>query len=134
MPLFGGRRDGDADDDRPRHYVLTGEPIVTADSYVVLVDLEVRYDQVAQPDGPGLGWKPEDEVAVHAVAVATLRVEGEGATREELVAERARLAEPASRALAFAPVAAGFRPTLVSLEVRAHEEGSRGRHEFRVAG
>ena len=130
MPLFGGRRD--ADDTRSRDFVVTAEPIVTADSFVVLVDLVVRWDHVPAEDGPGLDWKPTDEVAIAAVAVTTLRVEGEQATRDELVGERARLADPVARALSFAPVAAGFRSTLVSLEVRPHEDGARRTSEFRV--
>ena len=132
-PLFGARRDH-GEDGRSRHYVLTGEPIVTADSYVVLVDLQVRYDQRPQPDGPGLGWDPSNEAAISAVAVTVLRVEGEKARRDEVMGERERLAEPVARALTFAPVPAGFSPTLVSLEVRAHDPDARGRHEFRVAG
>lgn len=131
MPLFGGRRD-DAYDTRSRDYVLTGEPVITADSFVVLVDLVVRFDHVPQPDGPGLDWNPSDEVAINAVAVAALRVEGEKARRDEVTAERARLVEPVGRALSFAPVAAGFRPTPVSLEVRAHEDGAPRSSQFRV--
>lgn len=130
MPLFGGRRD--AGDTRSRDFVVTAEPIVTADSFVVLVDLVVRWDHVPVDDGPGLDWKPTDEVAIGAVAVATLRVEGEQATRDELVGERARLADPVTRALSFAPVAAGFRSTLVSLEVRPHGDGARRASEFRI--
>jgi hypothetical protein len=134
MPLFGGRREAGGYDTRTREYVLTGAPIITADSFVVLVDLVVRWEHVPVEDGPGLDWKATDEVAIDAVAVATLRVEGERATRDELVAERARLADPVGRALSFAPVVAGFRSAVVSLEVHAHEDGARGTSEFRVVG
>ena len=131
MPLFGGRRDV-AEDGRSRDLVLTGQPVVLGDDHVVLVDLVVRYDQVIQPDGPGLGWDPSNEVAISAVAVTTLRVEGEKARRDEVM-ERRRLAEPVTRALTFAPVPAGFRPTLVSLEVQPHDPDARAGSEFRLS-
>ena len=133
MPLLGRRRDAD-DDARSRELVVSSEPIITADSYVVLVDLTVRYDQVPQEDGPGLGWNPASEAAISAVAVTTLRVEGEKATRDEVMAERARLADPFGKALGFAPVPAGFRPTVVSLEVWAHDPEARSASGFRVVG
>ncbi len=132
VPLFGGRRDPESDGARSRELVLAGEPVVLGDDYVVLVDLVVRYDQVAQPDGPGLAWDPTSEVAIHAVAVTTLRVEGEKARRDEVMGERARLADPLARALSFAPVASGFRATLVSLEVRAHDPDAPRTSEFRL--
>ncbi|MDR7251464.1 hypothetical protein J2X46_000436 [Nocardioides sp. BE266] len=132
MPLFGRRDDGY--DTRSRDLVVSAEPVVTADSFIVLVDLVVRWDHVPEEEGPGLDWTPTDEVAIEAVAIATLRVEGEKATRDELVAERTRLADPVTKALSFAPVAAGFRSTLVSLEVRPHEDGARRTSEFRVVG
>lgn len=134
MPLLGRRRDADEDRARSRELVVSNEPIVTADSYVVLVDLTVRYDQVRHEDGPDLAWDPASEAAISAVAVTTLRVEGEKATRDEVMAERARLADPMGKALGFAPVPAGFRPTVVSLEVRAHDPGVRRAGEFRVVG
>ena len=134
VPLFGARRGSGTRDARSREYVLTGAPVITADSYVVLVDLVVRYDEVARPDGHGLDWDPTDEVAVDAVAVATLRVAGESEYRDEVVAERARLGDPVAKALAFAPVTAGFRCTLVSLEVRAHEPDAPSASEFRIVG
>lgn len=134
MPLLGRRRDADEDRARSRELVLRDEPIVTADSYVVLVDLTVCYDQVPQEDGPALTWDPAHEAAISAVAVTSLRVEGEKATRDEVIAERARLADPIGKALGFAPVPAGFRPTVVSLEVRAHDPGARRTGEFRVVG
>lgn len=132
MPLLGRRRDADGYDTRSRDFVVTAEPIVTADSFVVLVDLVVRWDHVPADDGPGLDWTPADEVAIGAVAVTTLRVEGEKVSRDEALTERARLAEPVARALSFAPVAAGFTSTLVSLEVRSHEDSARRTSEFRV--
>ena len=134
MRLFGGRREVGAHDTRARTYVLTGEPVVTADSFVVLVDLVVRYDQVIEPDGPGLEWEPGDEVAIDAVAVTTLRVEGEKLDRAEVLGERARLADPVGRALSYAPVGAGFRSSVVSLQVRAHEPDASRSREFRVVG
>ena len=132
MPLFG-RRD-DTYDTRSRDYVLTGEPVVTGDSFVVLVDLVVRFDHVPQDDGPGLGWDPSGEAAIHAVAVTVLRVEAEKSGRDELTAERTRLLDPVARALSFAPVAAGFRSTPVSLEVRAHEDDHPASSGFHVGG
>ena len=131
MPLFGGRR-GPEDDARSREYVLTGESVVLADNHLVLVDAVVRYDQVQQSDGPGLGWDPSEEVAIDAVAVSSLRVEGGKLQRDEPTGVRPRLAEALERALAYAPVVAGFRSTLVSLEVRAHDPSARRSSEFRV--
>ncbi len=134
MPLLGRRSGGGRYDTRSRDFVVSAEPIVTADSFIVLVDLVVRWDHEPADDGPGLDWEEADEVAIGAVAVTTLRVEGEKATRDEVVGERTRLADPVARALSFAPVAAGFRSTLVSLEVRPHEDGARRTSEFRVVG
>lgn len=134
MPLLGRRRDAGEDRARSRELVVSGEPIVTADSHVVLVDLTVRYDQVRHEDGPDHAWDRGSEAAISAVAVTILRVEGEKATRDEVMAERARLVDPVGKALEFAPVAAGWRPTVVSLEVRAHDPGSHRTGAFRVVG
>ena len=134
MPPLGRRRDADEDRARSRELVVSNEPIVTADSYVVLVDLAVRYDQVLREDRPALAWDPANEAAISAVAVTTLRVEGEKSTRDEVMAARALLADPIGKALGFAPVPAGFRPTVVSLEVRAHDPEARRTGEFRVVG
>ncbi|GAB3029089.1 hypothetical protein GCM10011376_14980 [Nocardioides flavus (ex Wang et al. 2016)] len=132
MPFLGGRRG--ADHAAPRDYVLTGEPVVTADSFVVLVDLVVRYEQSHRPDGAAFGWDPAAETAINAVAVTALRVEAGRAGRDEAVAERTRLADPVLHALSLAPVPAGFTPTLVSFEVRPHEPIAPSRSEFRVVG
>ena len=131
MPIFGARASA-RDDGRSRELVVRGEPVVLADRHVVLVDLVVRYDQVVRPDGPGLAWDPADEAAIRAVAVTTLRVEGEKVGRDAAMVERSRLADPVAHALSFAPVAAGFRASVVSLEVRAHDPGVRSSSEFRL--
>lgn len=134
MPLLGRRRDADGDGHRPRELVIADEPVVTADSSVVLVDLTVRWDQVPREDGPVLPWAAADESAIRAVAVTSLRVEGAAVDRDDVLAERTRLADPLGRALELAPVVPGFRATVVSLEVRAHDPAMTPTWSFRVAG
>jgi hypothetical protein len=131
VPLLGRGRAGE--DLRPREYVVHGEHVITADSMVVLVDLAIRFDHEPDRDGLTRSWDPADEAALHAVAIATLRVSAEAHDRDAVVAERTVLAGPVERAVRFAPVATHWTPRVTSLEVRPHEQVLPSPHEFRIA-
>jgi hypothetical protein len=139
MALFsrgdrGDRGDRTAADTRPREYVLSGEPLVTGDSRVVLVDAVVRFDPVPpRDDRMTLGWDAGGETAIHAVVVTTLRLAAESVDRDVAVAERARLADPLNHALELAPVATGFASRVATLEVGDREPTGRGGYDVRVA-
>jgi hypothetical protein len=137
MALFSrdraDRGDRTTADTRPREFVLSGEPVVTGDSRVVLVHAKVRFDPVSpRDDRTTLGWYAEGERAIHAVVVTTLRLAAESVDRDVAVAERARFADPLSHALELAPVAAGFSAQVVSLEVSDREPTGRGGYDVRV--
>ncbi|HET7350130.1 MAG TPA: hypothetical protein VFJ28_04280 [Marmoricola sp.] len=128
-----GRGDRTTADTRPREYRLSGEPVVTGDSRVVLVDAVVRFDPVPpRDDRLTLGWDADGERVIHAVVVTTLRVAAESVDRDVVVEERARLADPLSRALELAPVATGFTARVATLEVSDRAPAGRGEYEVRV--
>ncbi|WP_210504048.1 SPFH domain-containing protein [Nocardioides xinjiangensis] len=135
MGLFA-RRSSEPEDLRDRDYVLTGCPLVTQDSRVVLVDATVRLSvrRPAEDRDLVLGYDSAEEAAIHAVCVVVLRLMAAGVPSDELLVGRSRVAEALEQGLALAPVAVGLEARVLSVEVRSREPGLVGfRHEFRIA-
>ncbi|KRF06679.1 hypothetical protein ASG88_19410 [Nocardioides sp. Soil777] len=136
MGLFSRHSSGPVDL-RDRDYVLSGSPLVAQDDRVVLVDATVRLAvrQPADDKDPVLGYDPAEEIGVHAVCVAVLRLMAADVPSDELLVGRARVTEVLEQALAFAPVGAGVDARVLSVEVRPHDPDRVSvRHEFRVVG
>jgi hypothetical protein len=85
---------------------------------LVLVDLVIRSDPEPDRGGATHGWEPAQEATLHAVTIATLRLTAEAHDRDAVLAERALLAAPVERAVAFAPVATHWAVRVTSLDVR----------------
>ena len=134
MGLFS-RHSSEPDRLRDRDYVLSGCPLVAQDDQVALVDATVRLAvrRATSDNDLVLGYDPGEEVAVHAVCVAVLRLMAEGVPHAELLVGRARVTEAIEHGLAFAPVGAGVDVRVMNAEVRPYApELATFRHEFRV--
>ena len=122
-------------DERSRDYVLNGGHVITGDSFVFLVDLVVRFaPRPADPTWPTLGWTRDDEPAIHAVVLTTIRVTAETLAAEEAPSSRDVLVKAVDLALSYAPVGVGFTASTRSVELRRAGDGDAGRgdHEFRI--
>jgi regulator of protease activity HflC (stomatin/prohibitin superfamily) len=138
MGLLSARRSDP--DSRAREYVVTGLPLVAADDLVVNVDLVVRFaPSPPRPEEAGLpatvrtpDWVPDDERAIRAVVITTLRLLAETLRSEELLTGRAAVSAAVDRALAFAPVAPRFDAATTLVEAALRPDDRRWDDEFRV--
>lgn len=136
MGLFSGR--GDAPDARPRELVLAGEPLV-ANQELVSVDLAVRFSPKPHPTDtsiPAEAWQPswvaDDERAIVAVVVTTLRLLADQRTADDLLTDRASVVEAVDAALLVAPVASLFEARTVRVELAPQAAGTAREQRFRV--
>src|SRR6478736_10235487 len=117
---------------RDRDYRLTDCPSVAQDDQVALVNVTVRL-KVRKPTDDQefvLGYRPSEEIALHAICVMVLRQMAGDVPCAELLSGRSRVAEAIEQGLEFAPIGSGLEPRVLTVDVRRFANTSvNTRHE-----